>query len=137
MNYWLMKSEPDAYSWDRLVSDGRGHWDGVRNAQASRNMKAMRVGDRAFFYHSNIGKEIVGVMEIARDYYPDHTDKTGRWGMVDVVPLMPVKRSVTLAQIKADPRLDGIALVRQSRLSVMPISAAHWTTLCGMAGIEA
>lgn len=137
MNYWLMKSEPDAYSWDRLVSDGRGHWDGVRNAQASANMKAMRIGDRAFFYHSNIGKEIVGVMEIAREYYPDHTDRTGRWGMVDVVPLMPAKRPVTLAQIKADPRLDGIALVRQSRLSVMPISAAHWTILCGMAGIEA
>jgi predicted RNA-binding protein with PUA-like domain len=100
-------------------------------------MKAMRIGDRAFFYHSNIGKEIVGLMEIVREYYPDHTDQTGRWGMVDVVPLMPVKQPVTLAQIKADPRLDGIALIRQSRLSVMPISAAHWTILCGMAGIEA
>lgn len=135
MNYWLMKSEPDAYSWDRLVREGRGHWDGVRNAQASRNMKAMKKGDRAFFYHSNIGKEIVGVMEIVREYYPDHTDPTGKWGMVDVAPLKPAKQPVTLAQIRADKRFADLALVRQSRLSVMPVSAAHWSLLCKMAGI--
>jgi Uncharacterized conserved protein len=137
MNYWLMKSEPDAYSWDQLVAEGRGHWDGVRNAQASRNMQAMRKGDRAFFYHSNIGKEIVGVMEIVREYYPDHTDPTGRWGMVDVVPLRPFKRPVTLAQIKADPRFADLALVRQSRLSVMPVSPEHWRLICAMGETEA
>ena len=137
MNYWLMKSEPDAYAWSRLVAEGRGHWDGVRNALAARNMKAMKRGDRALFYHSNVGKEIVGVMKIVREYYPDHTDAAGRWGMVDVVPLMPVKRPVTLAEIKADKRFADLALVRQSRLSVMPVSPSHWRLLCRMAGIEA
>lgn len=136
MRYWLMKSEPDAYAWDQLVRDGSGHWDGVRNAQAASNLKAMAVGDRAFFYHSNIGKEIVGVMEIVRTWYPDHTDRTGRWGMVDVVPVAPAKSPVTLAQIKADARLSGLALVRQPRLSVMPVAPAHWKIICRMAGIE-
>lgn len=137
MQYWLMKSEPDAYSWERLVKDERGHWDGVRNAQAARNMQAMKAGDRAFFYHSNIGKEIVGVMEIAREYYPDPTDPTGRWGMVDVVPLAPARRPVTLAEIRADKRFADLALVRQSRLSVMPVSRAHWRALCALGGIKA
>lgn len=137
MNTWLMKSEPDAYSWSKLVADGRGHWDGVRNHQAANNMKAMKVGDRAFFYHSNVGKEIVGVMEIVREFYPDHTDETGKWGMVDVKPLMAAKTPVSLAAIKADPRFADLALVRHTRLSVMPVSPAHWKALCAMAGVKA
>lgn len=137
MQYWLMKSEPDTYGWDKLVREGRGSWDGVRNWTARNNLKAMKKGDRAFFYHSNIGKEIVGVMEIAREAYPDKTDDTGRWVMVDVVPVAPAKTPVTLAQLKADKRFADLALVKFSRLSVQPVSAAHWKTLCKMAGIAA
>ena len=137
MQYWLMKSEPDVYGWDKLVREGRGSWDGVRNWTARGNLKAMKTGDRAFFYHSNIGKEIVGVMEIAREAYPDKTDDTGRWVMVDVVPVAPAKTPVTLEQVKADKRFADLALVKYSRLSVQPVSAAHWKTLCKMAGIAA
>ena len=136
MARWLGKSEPFKYSWDRMVADGRTHWDGVRNHQASANLKAMKTGDRAFFYHSNEGKEIVGVVEIVREYYPDPSDEKGRFGMVDVAPVAAVKRPVTLAEIKADPALEGIALVRQSRLSVMPVSDEHWDHICRLAGIE-
>lgn len=137
MHYWLMKSEPDAYSWSKLVADGRGHWDGVRNHQAANNMKAMKAGDRAFFYHSNIGKEIVGVMEVVREFYPDHTDPTGKWGMVDVKPLVAAKTPVSLAAIKADGRFADLMLVRHSRISVSPVSPAHWKALCKLAGVEA
>ena len=137
MQYWLMKSEPDVYGWDKLVREGRGSWDGVRNWTARGNLKAMKTGDRAFFYHSNIGKEIVGVMEIAREAYPDKTDDTGRWVMVDVVPVAPAKTPVTLEQVKADKRFADLALVKYSRLSVQPVSATHWKTLCKMAGIAA
>jgi predicted RNA-binding protein with PUA-like domain len=137
MQYWLMKSEPDVYGWDKLVKEGRGHWDGVRNWTARGNLKAMKQGDRAFFYHSNIGKEIVGVMEIAREAYPDKTDDTGRWVMVDVVPLTAARTPVTLEQIKADKRFADLALVKYARLSVQPVSAAHWKTLCKLAGIPA
>lgn len=136
MQYWLMKSEPDVYAWDQLVRERRGCWDGVRNATAANNLKAMRKGDRAFFYHSNIGKEIVGTMEIMREAYPDASDDTGRWVMVDVVPIAPAKTPVTLAQIKADKRFADLALVRFSRLSVQPVSATHWKTLCELAGIS-
>ncbi|HLZ65443.1 MAG TPA: EVE domain-containing protein [Aliidongia sp.] len=137
MAFWLVKSEPFKYSWSQMVADGRTHWDGVRNYQAANNLKAMQVGDRAFFYHSNEGKEIVGVVEIARTAYPDPGDETGRFVMVDVKPLMAVPTPVTLAQIKADPRLADFALVRQSRLSVVPVRDAEWTMLCAMAGIPA
>ncbi len=136
MAYWLMKSEPKSYSWDDLVADGRTEWDGVRNYQAANNLKAMRVGDRAFFYHSIIGKEIVGVMEVVREAYPDPTDAKGRFVMVDVVPLMPVPTPVTLAAAKAEPRLAELALVRLSRLSVAPVSAGHWAILCEMGGLS-
>jgi predicted RNA-binding protein with PUA-like domain len=132
MRYWLMKSEPDAYAWSKLVADGLGHWDGVRNHQASNNMKAMKPGERAFFYHSSEGREIVGVMEIARAYYPDQGDPTGKWGLVDVKPLHPVKRPVTLAEIKAEPRLKNFLLVRNSRLSVMPVAPEEWKIICKM-----
>ncbi len=136
MAYWLMKSEPGEYSWDDLVAEDADYWDGVRNYQASNNMKAMKLGDQCFFYHSVKGREIVGIMEVVREYYPDHTDTSGRFGMVDVKALRPFETPVTLAQIKADPRFAEIALVRQSRLSVMPISAQHWKALCAMGGTE-
>ena len=135
--HWLMKSEPDVYPWSRLVADGRGHWDGVRNHQAARNLRSMQVGDRAFFYHSNIGKEIVGTMEVARTWYPDHTDPTGKWGMVDVVPLAAARTPLSLADIKADPALAGMALLRQSRLSVGPVTAAEWKHICARIGARA
>ena len=135
MAYWLVKSEPFKYSWDRMVADGRTHWDGVRNYQASNNLKAMEVGDRAFFYHSNEGLEIVGIVEIVRTYYPDPSDVSGRFGMVDVAPVMPVKTPVTLKQIKADPLLQSMALVRQSRLSVCPVSEEEWARVCDLAGV--
>ncbi|HSE78076.1 MAG TPA: EVE domain-containing protein [Alphaproteobacteria bacterium] len=136
MRYWLMKSEPEAYPWSKLVADGRGHWDGVRNHQAKNNLMAMKVGDRAFFYHSGEGRQIVGVMEIVGEYYPDHTDPTGKWGMVDVRPLHPAKRPVQLAEIRAEKRLKDLALVRHTRLSVMPVAAEEWRVLCEMAGVK-
>ena len=137
MAYWLMKSEPETYAWDELVAEGRDYWDGVRNHQAANHMKSMKLGDRAFFYHSGKAREIVGVMEIVNEYYPDPTDTTGRFGMVDIAPIRPVEKPVSLAAIKANPRFADLALVRHSRLSVMPVSKAHWKTLCAMGGIEA
>jgi predicted RNA-binding protein with PUA-like domain len=136
MRHWLVKSEPDAFSWDQQVANGVEPWTGVRNAQASKFLREMAVGDRAFFYHSNIGKEIVGVVEVVRTAYHDPTDETGRWVCVDVKAVQPVPKPVSLAAIKAEPRLEGIALVRQSRLSVMPISPEHWAVLSGMAGLD-
>lgn len=135
--YWLMKSEPDVYPWSRLVADGRGHWDGVRNHQAAANLRAMAVGDRAFFYHSNIGKEIVGAMEIVRTWYPDHTDPTGKWGMVDVAPVAPARTPLPLAEIKTDPALATMVFLRQSRLSVSPVDPEAWAHICRRAGIDA
>ena len=137
MAYWLMKSEPGAYSWDDLVRDGSTYWDGVRNYQAANNMKKMKKGEKIFFYHSVTEKQIVGVMEVTREYYPDHTDPSHRFGMVDVKPLAPVTRFVTLAQIKSESKLADLALIRQSRLSVLPIAATHWKILCRMSGMKA
>jgi predicted RNA-binding protein with PUA-like domain len=137
MAYWLMKSEPGSWSWDDQVKKGVEHWNGVRNYQANNNMKAMKKGDRAFFYHSVDEKSIVGVVEVVREHYPDHTDETGKFGMVDVKAVMPVKKPVTLADIKGDERFADLALVRQSRLSVVPVSDKHWKLLCAMAGIKA
>jgi predicted RNA-binding protein with PUA-like domain len=134
MAHWLVKSEPDAFSWDQQVQNGTEPWTGVRNALASNNLKAMRKGDRAFFYHSNIGKEIVGMVEVAREAYPDPTDETGRWVCVDMKAVGPLPRPVTLATIKADPEFADLALVRMSRLSVMPVSDAHWASLCKLGG---
>jgi predicted RNA-binding protein with PUA-like domain len=137
MAYWLLKSEPSAYSWDQLVKDKRTNWSGVRNFQAAANLKAMKKGDRAFFYHSGEGKEIVGVAEIVKEAYPDTTDKSGRFVMVDVVPVEPVKTPVSLAAIKATPALKTMPLVRLSRLSVSPVTAEEWRTIAKMAGIKA
>ncbi len=129
-----MKSEPDAFSWEEQVRKGTEPWTGVRNALAARHLREMRRGDRAFFYHSNTGKEIVGVVEVRREAYPDPTDPTGRWVCVDVRAVGPMPQPVGLAAIKAEPELADIALVRQSRLSVMPVSPAHWAALCRMGG---
>ncbi len=131
--YWLFKSEPGAWSWDDQVRDGTAEWDGVRNYQAANNMKAMKLGDRGFFYHSVNEKRIVGIVEVVKEYYPDPTDLSGRFGMVDVKAVKPVKTPVTLKDIKAEPRLSGLALVRQSRLSVVPVGDEEWRILCAMA----
>ena len=137
MNYWIMKSEPSAYSWSDLVRDGITGWEGVRNFQASRNMKSMRIGDRGFFYHSVEEKAIVGVVEVVETYQPDPTDPTGKWGMVKVKPVAPVSRPVKLEEIKADPFFADLLLVRQSRLSVSPVPEPAWRKLCEMAGVQA
>ena len=137
MAYWLLKSEPSSYSWDRLVADGRTHWDGVRNAQALNNLRAMKLRDRAFFYHSNEGKEIVGVVEVVKTFYPDAADKSGKLGMVDIKPVMPAAMSVGLPAMKANPELAGLSLLKQSRLSVCPVNDREWSTLCKMGGISA
>jgi predicted RNA-binding protein with PUA-like domain len=137
MAHWLLKSEPASYSWEQMVKDGRTHWNGVRNFQAANNLRAMKEGDRAFFYHSNEGKEIVGVVEIVRTFYPDPGDASGKFGMVDVAPVMPVDRPVSLAEMKNVPELAGFSLLRQSRLSVCPVSDAEWAVICGLAGIRA
>ena len=137
MSYWLIKSEPSSYSWDQLVADGRTHWNGVRNAQALNNLRAMKPGDRAFFYHSNEGKEIVGVVEVVKGFYPDPADQSGKLGMVDVEPLMPAAVKVRLPAMRAKPELAALSLLRQSRLSVCPVSTSEWAVLCGMAGIPA
>ena len=135
MAYWLLKSEPTKYSWDRMVEDGRTQWDGVRNFQASNNLRAMQKGDRAFFYHSNEGKEVVGIVEIVRPFYPDPGDAGGKFGMVDVAAVAAVKTPVSLAAMKGIPELAGMALLRQSRLSVCPVSDAEWQVVCRMAGV--
>jgi len=134
MAHWLVKSEPSVYSWDNMVADKRTHWNGVRNFQAAANLKAMKVGDTCFFYHSNEEKAVVGVVEIAKTYYPDPTDETGKFGMVDVKAHKKLKKPVTLATIKADPELAELALVRQSRLSVMPIDAKAWAKIVKLGG---
>ncbi|MBT6442708.1 MAG: EVE domain-containing protein [Alphaproteobacteria bacterium] len=138
MAYWLFKSEPGAWSWNDQVSakNSTTTWDGVRNYQACNNMKAMKIGDLGFFYHSVSEKQIVGVVEVVKEYYPDHTDKSERFGMVDVKAVMPVETPVTLAEIKADPALQELALVRQSRLSVVPVDAKSWRLLCKKSGIK-
>jgi predicted RNA-binding protein with PUA-like domain len=125
MAYWLMKSEPSAYAWSGLVKDGRTGWSGVRNYLANNNMKAMKIGDQAFFYHSNEDRAIIGFMKIVGLWRPDPADKTGRFGMVDVAPVKALKKPVTLADIKADKSLAKMELLRQSRLSVSPVTAAE------------
>jgi predicted RNA-binding protein with PUA-like domain len=137
VQYWLFKSEPGAWSWDDHVKKGVEPWDGIRNYQADNNMKAMKIGDKGFFYHSVKEKQIVGTVEVVKEHYPDHTDPKGRFGMVDLKALDPVKRPVTLAEIKQEPALQDLALVRQSRLSVVPINKAEWKVLCKMGGIKA
>lgn len=125
-NYWLMKSEPDAYSWDDLVAEGEGTWDGVRNHRAANNLRAMKVGDEAFFYHSNIGLEIVAIMKISQAGLTDPNDPEGKWAAVKVKPVKKLKRPVTLKEIKADPVLAEMELIKQSRLSVGVVRPEEW-----------
>ena len=132
MAYWLLKSEPGSWSWDDQVKAGATEWDGVRNYQASNNMKAMELGDLCFFYHSVKEKLVVGIVEVVGLYYPDPSDASGRFGMVDVKAVKPVKRPVSLSEIKAEPRLSALALVRQSRLSVVPVNQTEWRLICEM-----
>ena len=131
--FWLMKSEPEKYGWEQLVRDGETVWDGVRNHLAAMNLRAMEVGDQAFLYHSVSEKQITGIMEITRAGLTDPTDPEGKWATVYVKPVRALERPVTLAEIKADPALAGIQLVRLSRLSVAEITPAEWDHICAMA----
>jgi predicted RNA-binding protein with PUA-like domain len=134
VTHWLVKSEPEAFSWDQQVANRVEPWTGVRNAMARNNLRAMKRGDLAFFYHSNTGKEIVGVVRVAREAYPDPSAESGDWVCVDMEAVAPMPRPVTLVEIKATPALADLALVRMSRLSVLPVSAEHWKVLCRMGG---
>ncbi|WP_298215196.1 EVE domain-containing protein [Acidocella sp.] len=136
MNHWLVKSEPDAFSWQDQLRHGVEPWTGVRNHLAKRHLRQMRRGDLAFFYHSNTGREIVGIVEVAREAYPDPTAGTGDWVCVDMKAVKPLARPVTLAQLKADPRFKDLALLRYSRLSVAPVSPEHWAMICEMGGLR-
>ena len=134
MAYWLVKSEPESFGWDQQAANGVEPWTGVRNHQAKRHLAAMRKGDRAFFYHSNTGKEIVGIVEVVREAYPDPTAESGDWVCVDMKSVGPMPRPVTLAAIKADPALADMALVRYSRLSVGPVTEAEWNHIIELGG---
>jgi predicted RNA-binding protein with PUA-like domain len=134
VNHWLVKSEPDAFSWDQQVANGVEPWTGVRNHSAKLNLMAMRKGDLAFFYHSNVGKEIVGVVKVVREAYPDPSAESGGWVSVDMQAVGPMPKPVTLATIKAEPKFADFALVRLSRLSVVPVSKPHWDLICRMGG---
>lgn len=139
MAFWLMKSEPDAWSWNSQVRKGdqAEPWSGVRNHQAKQNLMKMKKGDRAFFFHSNIGKEIVGVVEVMREYYPDPTAKPGEpWVAVDVKAVAPMPRPVTLAAIKAEPKLKTMVLLNNSRLSVQPVTPEEWKLVCKTGGLK-
>lgn len=129
MVYWLMKSEPSVYPWSQLVKEKRTSWNGVRNYQANNNMKAMQLGDEAFFYHSNEERAIVGIMKIVKLWHPDPSDETGRFGMVDVAPVRALERPVTLAEIKANKQFKDMKLLRQSRLSVSYVEKREWDTI--------
>ncbi len=134
MAYWLVKSEPETWSWDDHVKAGVEPWNGVRNFQAASHLKAMQIGDQAFFYHSGDEKAVVGIVEVTRTYYPDPTDPSGRFGMVDFKAVLPLPKPVTLAAIKAEERLSNLALVRQARLSVQPVDEDAWNLIRKMAG---
>ncbi len=129
MNYWLVKSEPSSYSWSQMQQDKISPWDGVRNYQARNNLRNMKLGDLAFFYHSNQEKAIKGLIKVVKEYYPDHTDESGKFDMVDFEYVSSLERSVSLAEIKQNENLQDIALVKQSRLSVMPIATDEYNII--------
>ena len=137
MSYWLFKSEPSSWSWDEQVAAGRKGtpWTGVRNHTARRNLEAMKRGDQGFFYHSGEGKAVVGLVEVTKTYYPDPTDESGVFGVVDLKAVRPLPEPVTLAAVKAEPRLAQMALVKFSRLSVQPVTEAAWRIVCQMGGL--
>ena len=132
MKYWLLKSEPEAWSWDNQVKEGASMWDGVRNYQARNNLKEMKKNDLCFFYHSVTERSIVGIVKVVNEYYPDPTDKTGRFVVVDVKATKKLKNPVSLDQIKENSKLQDIALVKQSRLSVMPLKKTEWDIIIKM-----
>ena len=137
MRYWLFKSEPDTWSWDEQVACGAQgtEWTGVRNYQARNNMRAMELGDRGFFYHSNVGKEVVGIVEVCALAHPDSTADDPKWDCVDIRAIRPLKTPVTLEMAKVDPRLEGMVLVNNSRLSVQPVTEAEWRAICALGGV--
>lgn len=137
MAYWLVKDEPESWSYQKHAAEGVASWDGVRNYAAAKNLRTMKTGERAFFYHSVTEKRLAGILEVVREAYPDPTDKEKKWVAVDFKAVMPIDKPVTLADIKAEPRLKDLALVRQSRLSVGPVTPEEWKLLCKMAGIAA
>lgn len=136
MNYWLVKSEPFKYSWDQMLKDKKTFWDGVRNYQARNNLRNMKLGDLAFFYHSNEGKEIVGIVKVVKEAYQDPTTEDANWVAVDFSPFKALKKPITLAQIKAEPRLADIALIKQGRLSVMELKAHEFDTILELSETE-
>lgn len=138
MNYWLFKSEPDKWSWDMQKAKGDigEEWDGIRNYQARNNMREMKIGDRGFFYHSNIGKDVVGIVEICKLIHPDSTTDDPRWECVDIKAVCDIPRPVTLAEVKAESRLAQMALVTSMRLSVQPVTAAEWKVVCEMGELK-
>lgn len=138
MQTWLFKSEPDVFSWSDLIARGtKGEaWDGVRNYQARNNMRAMKIGDLGFFYHSNEGKEIVGIVRVIASAHPEAKDETGKWECVDVAAVVPVSSPVGLDAVKANPKLSGMVLVNNSRLSVQPVAADEWKEICKMGGVD-
>ncbi|MFZ5708841.1 MAG: EVE domain-containing protein [Pseudomonadota bacterium] len=138
MAYWLFKSEPDVWSWDQQVAKGDAgeEWHGIRNYQARNNMRAMTVGDQGFFYHSNIGKEIVGIVEVIALSHPDSTTDDPRWDCVDIRAVRPLARAVTLEACRADPRLAGMVLVNNTRLSVQPVTGDEWRVVCELGGVR-
>ncbi len=137
MAYWLFKSEPDVWSWDQQVARGaKGEeWHGIRNYQARNNMRAMKIGDQGFYYHSNIGKEIVGIVEVIALSHPDSTTDDPRWDCVDIRAVRPLARPVTLEDCKREPRLAGMVLVNNTRLSVQPVAEAEWRVVCELGGV--
>ncbi|MFO7478797.1 MAG: EVE domain-containing protein [Methyloceanibacter sp.] len=137
MAYWLLKSEPETWSWDQQKREGRkgAEWDGVRNFQARNNMRAMRNGDLGFFYHSGEDKAVVGIVKVVKGAHPDSTDPSGQWECVDVAAVTALPRPVTLSEIKAAPALKAMVLVRNSRLSVQPVTEAEWRKVCTMGGL--
>lgn len=137
MNFWLFKTEPGTWSWDQQVAAGEAgtFWSGVRNHLAKKQMMAMKTGDRGFFYHSVDQRLVVGIVEVIREYYPDHTDPTGKFGMVDIKALKAMPRPVSLSDVKADPRLKDMVLANNSRLSVQPVSEEEWHIICALGGL--
>ncbi len=137
MAYWLLKSEPDAWSWDQQKRDGAkgAEWDGVRNYQARNYMRAMKAGDLALFYHSGDEKQAVGIVKVIAEAHPDSTDGSGRWECVDVAAVQDLPRPVTLATVKTEPKLKDMVLVKNSRLSVQPVSASEWSIMCQLGGL--
>ena len=132
MHYWIIKTEPSTYSWDKFVAEGKSMWDGVRNYQARNNMMAMKLGDLVLFYHSNEGKEIVGMAKVTKEHYPDPTTDDPRWVVVELEPVQQFKKPVTLAMLKADERFAHVSLVRQGRLSVLPIKREEFDLILGL-----